>query len=65
MKAKALRELSRQELDERYRQVKEELFQLRFRARSVRVETPHRFRQLRRTVARVLTVLWERDHGGH
>lgn len=63
MKAKELREMSREELlrtlDELYR----EQMNLRFQAATRQLQNTARFRQVRRDIARVKTILRERELG--
>lgn len=61
MKAKELRELSSQDLTEKEKTFKKELFELSNLNRVGKVEKPSRFRQLRRDIARILTILKERE----
>lgn len=61
MKAKELRELSSQDLVAKERAFKKELFDLRNLNRVGKVEKPSRFRELRRDIARILTILKERE----
>ena len=57
MKAKALRERTRDELDELYDDLREELFKLRAQRAVSQLEKSHRVKEVRRTIARVLTIL--------
>ncbi len=63
MKAAELRQMTDEELKAKLDELKEELFQLRFQkaAQAGAVDKPHRFRQIRRDIARILTVLRERE----
>jgi len=61
MKAQELRELSIPELKEKLSQLREELFNLRFQKSIHRLENPMRIRQVKRDIARVLTVLREKE----
>jgi large subunit ribosomal protein L29 len=61
MKARELRELSIPELKEKLSQLREELFNLRFQKSIHRLENPMRIRQVKRDIARVLTVLREKE----
>lgn len=61
MKPKELRELSSQDLTEKEKTFKRELFELSNLNRVGKVEKPSRFRQLRRDIARILTILKERE----
>jgi large subunit ribosomal protein L29 len=64
MKAKELRELSLDELNKKLKELKEELFTLRMDKALHRLNQPHRFKQVKREIARVLTVMNEK-RGGH
>lgn len=61
MKAKELRDLSTEELDERYRDVLKEGFDLRVTKVTGKVDNPLRLRYIRRDIARIKTILTERD----
>ena len=61
MKAKELRELTNQELDQKLDELKDELFNLRFQSATGQVENPMRIRQVRKDIARVKTVKRERE----
>ncbi|MFZ8831517.1 MAG: 50S ribosomal protein L29 [Thermodesulfobacteriaceae bacterium] len=61
MKAKELRELSIPELKERLAKLREELMNLRFQKTIHRLENPMRIRQVRREIARVLTIIKEKE----
>ncbi|MGH7272846.1 MAG: 50S ribosomal protein L29 [Nitrospiria bacterium] len=56
MEMKELVDLTPQELIQREKQLRKELFNLRFQLVSGRVESPARIRQVRRDIARVKTV---------
>lgn len=58
-KTKDLRPMPEGELRQRVADIRGELVALRLKARSGAVEQPHRIRQMRREVARILTVLRE------
>lgn len=64
MKAKELRDLTAEELGDKLRQVREEAFGLRMHQATSRLEKPSRIRELRRTAARIESVLNERKRGG-
>ena len=61
MKVKEIRELSTEEINKRLVEAKEELFNLRFQQATGTLEKPSRIRDLRHTVARMKTVLKERE----
>ena len=58
-----LRGLSRDELNAKVKEVKEELFNLRFAAATGQLESHARLREVRKDIARVYTVLQERNLG--
>jgi large subunit ribosomal protein L29 len=60
--AAELRELSDAELAEKHDQFKEELFNLRFALVTGQLDNPTRLKQLRRDIARVLTIQRQREH---
>lgn len=61
MKVEDVRDLTDVEVNEQIAQAKEELFRLRFRSATQQLENPMLVRQLRRDVARMLTILRERE----
>ena len=60
MKIKDIRELNEQELEEKVKELKEELFNLRFQEATGQLENVMRIQEVRRNIARVKTVLRER-----
>ncbi|MBO8129557.1 MAG: 50S ribosomal protein L29 [Peptococcaceae bacterium] len=63
MKAKELRELSDAELHKKLAESKEELFRLRFQLATGQLDNPMKIREVRRRIARLQTVLTERELG--
>lgn len=61
MKAKEIRELSTQELNQKLVDLKEELFNLRFQLATGQLDNPMRIREVKRTYARIKTILTERE----
>ena len=61
MKVKEIRELSTEEIQQKLFEAKQELFNLRFQQATGTLEKPSRIRDLRHTVARMKTVLKERE----
>ena len=61
MKGKEIRELSTEDINAKLKETKEELFNLRFQQATGNLEKPSRIRDLRHTVARLKTVLKERE----
>ena len=58
-----MRELSSEELDRRLADTRQELFNLRFQSATGQLENVARLRHVRRDIARLLTVLQERQDG--
>ena len=58
-----LRGLSRADLDAKVRELKEELFTLRFQGPTGQLESHGRLREVRKDIARVYTVIQERNLG--
>ena len=63
MRAREVREKADVELDERLAELREELFKRQFRSGQDEVEERGRFKKLRREVARIETILKERQLG--
>ena len=61
--AAELRGLSRSELDQKVKELKEELFTLRFQGATGQLESHGRLRTVRKDIARIYTVLQERVLG--
>ena len=61
MKVKEIRELSTEQINEKIVSAKEELFNLRFQQATGTLEKPSRIKDLRHEVARLKTVLRERE----
>ncbi|MBA2848527.1 50S ribosomal protein L29 [Thermosulfuriphilus ammonigenes] len=63
MKAEDLRGMSEQELREKEQELREELFNLRFQKATHQLENPMRIREIKRDIARIKTILRERELG--
>ena len=61
MKATEIRELSVEQLEKKLKELKEELFNLRFQLAINQLENPHRITAVKRDIARVMTVLNEKN----
>lgn len=61
MKIKELRELSNEDLLKNIEECKEELFNLRFSQATGNLEKPARINELRKQVARMKTIIRERE----
>ena len=64
MKTNEIRKLSTEELNKKIAESKEELFNLRMKQATGSLENPSRIRELRKTVARLKTILREREIEG-
>ena len=64
MKTNELRKLSTEEINKKIAESKEELFNLRMKQATGNLENPARIRDLRKTVARLKTILREREIEG-
>lgn len=60
MNVKEIREKSNEELLKTIDEFKEELFDLRFKKATGQIDNPMRIRELRKSIARIKTVLTER-----
>ena len=61
MKTGEIRDMTVDEIDARITQLQEELFRLRFRSATQELENPMLLRTLRKDIARLKTVLRERE----
>ena len=61
MKVKEIRELSTEEINAKLFEAKQELFNLRFQQATGSLEKPSRINELRKLVARMKTILRERE----
>jgi large subunit ribosomal protein L29 len=61
VKAKAMRDMSPDEIRTRLQELREELFHLRFRNAMKQLDNPLKIREGRREMARLLTVLREKE----
>ncbi len=61
MKVNELRELSTPELEQKLAESKQELFNLRFQKAVNQLENPKRINDVKKTIARILTIVHERE----
>jgi large subunit ribosomal protein L29 len=61
VKATDVRELSVAEIENKMSEAQEELFRLRFRGATQQIENPALIKSLRRDIARMRTILRERE----
>ena len=62
MNVKEIRDLSNEELSQEVVSLKEELYNLRFAQATGTIENPDRIKDIRKTIARIKTVLTEREN---
>ncbi len=63
MKAKEVRDMTNDELQVKLGSLKEELFNLRFQVATGQLDNPMRIKDVRKSIARVKTILRERELG--
>ena len=63
MKVNEIRNLTTEEINAKIKETKEELFNLRFQQATGTLEKPVRLRELRKDVARMKTIIREREKG--
>jgi large subunit ribosomal protein L29 len=64
LKARDLRDLTNEELEEKMGETRKELFNLRFQSATGALENSARLRSAKREIARILTVKTERERLG-
>jgi large subunit ribosomal protein L29 len=64
VKAKELKDLTDSELQEKLAGFKEELFNLRFQMVTRQLDNPMRIREVRKSIARIKTILRQRELAG-
>jgi len=63
MKPRALREMTREELEQQQNDLRDELFNLKMRRSLKNLDNPLRLRTVRRDIARIETILTEDTRG--
>ena len=63
MKASQLRDLTNEELEEKMGETRKELFNLRFQSATGQLESHGRLRSVKKDIARIYTVVRERELG--
>ena len=61
MRASEIRELTAEELSAKLKELKTELFNLRFQHAINQLENPHRIVEVKRDIARVMTILQQKN----
>ena len=61
MKINDIRKMSAEELDAKLKELKSELFNLRFQHAINQLENPHKIAEIKKEIARVMTILREKN----
>lgn len=61
MKASKIRDMTNNELQNELKKLKSELFNLRFQLATNQLENPMRIREVKKTIARIKTIIRERE----
>jgi len=61
VKTNEIRKMSAEELDAKLKELKSELFNLRFQHAINQLENPHRIAEVKKDIARVMTILREKN----
>ena len=63
MKPKEIREKTQQELAQKLLSLKQELFNLKYQSNTGRLEKPSQIRNIKKDIARINTVIKEKENG--
>lgn len=63
MRAKEIRDLTMEELSKKLNDSKDELFKLRFQLATGQLDNPMRIKEVRRSIARIRTLMKEQELG--
>ena len=64
MRIEEIREKSIPELNDKVLELKKELFELRFQQATGQLESPNKFKETKKTIARIKTVITEKEMQG-
>ena len=64
MKTSEIREMSREDIIIKIAELQDELFDLRMQKATAALEKPHKIKEIKKTIARMKTILSERKIGG-
>ena len=64
MKASEIREKTKSELEKELKELKSELFKLRFQLATNQLENPMKIKEVKKSIARVKTIMRERELRG-
>ncbi|MCD6134867.1 MAG: 50S ribosomal protein L29 [Candidatus Omnitrophica bacterium] len=62
MKTKEIRVLNKEELLDKLESLRKELYELNFQKKYSKLDKPHRFSLIRKDIARILTVIREKEN---
>ena len=65
MKAEEIKQLGTDDLIQKEKGLKKDLFDLKYQRKLGRVEKPAKFKSIKRDIARILTILNEREKDGN
>lgn len=64
MKTSEIRKMSREDINAKIAELQNELFDLRMQKATSALEKPHRIKEIKKTIARMKTILTEMDNEG-
>jgi len=64
MKSSEIRKMSTEDINKEILKIKTELFELRMKQATGNLDKPHKINELRKTIARLKTVLTEKENDG-
>ena len=62
MKAKELREKTSEELNAKLKELKGDLFNLRFQLAINQLDNPHKIKEVKKDIARIMTILHQKNN---
>ena len=62
MKAKEIREMTSEELNAKLKELKNDLFNLRFQLAINHLDNPHKIKAVKKDIARIMTILHQKNN---
>lgn len=62
MKAKEIREMTSEELNAKLKELKNDLFNLRFQLAINQLDNPHKIKAVKKDIARIMTILHQKNN---
>ena len=62
MKAKEIREMTSEELNAKLKELKNDLFNLRFQLAINQLDNPHQIKAVKKDIARIMTILHQKNN---